>query len=60
MTWSLHRLYIFSDDNNNVGMCGCKNGLSNYPLCESQRRNDDANKCDEDCSVYVSNNLLEN
>jgi len=45
------RCYLGTDDNNNVGMCGCKNGLSNYPLCESQRRNDDANKCDEDCSV---------
>jgi len=41
------RCYLGSD--HDIGLCGCKNGLSNYPSCERHMPND-KKKCDEDCT----------
>ena len=49
--YSFSLLQIFLDDD--IGMCGCRNGLSNYPSCETHLPNNYTKICDEDCTQYV-------
>jgi len=43
------RCYLGSDPDSGIGLCGCTNGLSNYPSCERHVPND-KHKCDDDCT----------
>ena len=47
----IHHFYFPDKD---IGMCGCKNGLSNYPSCVTHKPNNNTKICDEDCAQYVS------